>query len=63
LGVPVVQSTKVADMTDKRFREAVDKELADFERREREFMAQERRERANQLGLAAFFSSSIEGGS
>jgi hypothetical protein len=50
-------------MTDKRFREAVDKELADFERREREFMAQERRERANQLGLAAFFSSSIEGGS
>jgi hypothetical protein len=47
----MVHRTKVADTEEERFREAIDKELTDFERREREFLAQERRERANQLGL------------
>jgi hypothetical protein len=47
----MVHRTQAATTEEERFREAIDKELADFERRECEFIAQERRERANQLGL------------
>jgi hypothetical protein len=40
----MVQRIQLATTTEERYRQAIDRELAEFERREREFMARERQE-------------------
>ena len=48
----MVHRTQTLITAKERYRRDIECELAKFEKRENEFMAQERRERAAQLGLA-----------
>jgi hypothetical protein len=50
----MVQRIQLATTTEERYRQAIDMELAEFEGREREFVARERQERAGRLGLVHF---------
>jgi hypothetical protein len=54
----MVQRTQVATPAAERHRQAVERELNKFEKQERELMAQERQERAAQLGLPYLVSRS-----
>jgi hypothetical protein len=47
----VAQHTQLATSCDERYRQAVQRELAAFEKLENDFNARERRERAAKLGL------------
>jgi hypothetical protein len=48
----MVQRTKPATSNDERYRHDIDREFDKFIARERELMAEERKERADRLGLA-----------
>ena len=50
----MVQRIQLATTTEERYRQAIDRELAEFEGRESEFIARERQERADRLGLVHF---------
>jgi hypothetical protein len=50
----MVQRIQLGTTTEERYRQAIDRELAEFESREREFMARERQERAGRLGCVHF---------
>jgi hypothetical protein len=50
----MVPLTDPAPTAKERFLRAVEHEFAEFEKRERDFVARERRERAAQLGLPVF---------
>jgi hypothetical protein len=50
----MVQRIQLVITTEERYRQAIDRELAEFERREREYMARERQERADRLDLVHF---------
>ena len=50
----MVERIQLATTTEERYRQAIDRELAEFERRESEFIARERQERADRLGLVHF---------
>jgi hypothetical protein len=47
----MVQRTQISSSSEERYKRDIDRELAKFEKREKEFMAQQRRERAAELGL------------
>jgi hypothetical protein len=47
----MVHRTQISDTAEEQYKRGIDRELARFEQRENEFMAQERRERAARLGL------------
>jgi len=44
----------ISSPSEERYRRNVEQELAKFEKREREFVARERRQRAAELGLPVF---------
>ena len=50
----MVQRIQLGITTEERYRQAIGRELAEFERRECEFMARERQEGADRLGLVHF---------
>jgi hypothetical protein len=47
----MVRRPHISSPIDEHYKRAIERELASFEKREREFMARERRERAKYLGL------------
>ena len=51
-GVPTMSPTQIAKSAHDQFMQVVRKELEAFEKREKEFLARERRERADELKLA-----------
>lgn len=51
-GVATMSPTQIAKSAHDQFMQVVQKELEAFEKREREFLARERRERADELKLA-----------
>ncbi|EKS36250.1 hypothetical protein [Afipia broomeae] len=51
-GVPTINPTQIAKSAHDQFMQVVHKELEAFEKREREFLARERQERAEELKLA-----------